>query len=65
MNYQLELDCLEEIYVPGDHEQTYINYLAADKAGNDSLMQYYYIQDPEKLHYELAFRISALVDLID
>ncbi len=62
---QLELDALDEIYVAEDHEQTFINYLAADKAGNHSLMQYYYIEDPEKLHYEIAFRISALIDLIE
>jgi hypothetical protein len=62
---QLELDALDTIYVQGDHEQTFINYLAADKARNDSLMQYYRITDPEKLHYEIAFRISALIDLIE
>ena len=62
---QAELDALDEIYVAGDHEQTFINYLASNKAGSDALMQYYYIEDPEKLHYEIAFRISALIDLID
>lgn len=62
---QQELEALDEIYAEGDAEQTYINYLASDKAGNDSLMQYYLIQEPEKLHYEIAFRISALIDLIE
>lgn len=62
---QQELDALDEIYTEGDAEQTYINYLAADKYRNDNLMQYYRIEDPEKLHYEIAFRISALIDLIE
>ena len=60
---QLELDALDEIYVADDHEQTFINYLASEK--NEALMQYYYIQDPKELHYEIAFRISALIDLIE
>jgi hypothetical protein len=61
--YELELECLDEIYVAGDEEQTYINYLAATK--NQWLLNYYYIEDPFELHYEVAMRISQLIELID
>ena len=62
---ELELEQLDEIYVAGDEDQTYINYLSANKAGNDALMQFYMCEDPVTLHYELAFRIRALLELID
>lgn len=63
---ELELEALDEIYVAADPEQTWINYLASEKAGNQYLMNYYHLrEDPERLHYEVAFRISALIELID
>lgn len=63
--YEQELEVLDEIYVAGDEEQTYINYLAANKSGNNYLMAYFYIEDVQTLHYEIAMRISQLLELID
>lgn len=63
--YEQELEALDEIYCAGDEEQTFINYLAANKSQNPHLMEYYHIKDPYDLHYEIAMRISQLTELIE
>lgn len=60
-----ELELLEEIFVQDDVDQTYINYVASHKRGTDALMQFCLCDNPESLHYEMAFRIAALLDIIE